>query len=63
MKLTLNENCRGLQGYPAEFVRFEPPYFFHVRPQGCRDTIRVTPGHFEEEDAIVAFFCIERPDV
>lgn len=61
MKLTFNEHGRGLQDYPGDLVRFEPPYFLHVRPEGCRDTVRVTPGHFIEEDDIVRELGIMRP--
>lgn len=50
MVVTLNENCRFLEDYPAEVIAFEEPYFLHAIPFGCVAPIRITPGHVVEED-------------
>lgn len=52
MRVTLNENCGEMVGMEGEIAQFLYPHFFYVKLPWLAYWLKLTPGHFEEEEAI-----------
>lgn len=51
MKVTLNENCRRLEGYPGNIWAVVGHLLF-VKVEGIAQSMTLTPGHVVEEEAV-----------